>query len=80
MAKVVSGGSVGQMMPPPAVAPTPPSNVAPAVTQSVVLNPTRADAQRRLEAVASEVARRRAMREQASQQINQGMPTPPPPG
>jgi hypothetical protein len=45
----------------------------------VVLNPTPADEARRLEAVASEVARRRAMREQASQQVNQGMPPPPPP-
>jgi hypothetical protein len=79
VSKVVSAGSVAQMMPPPTVAPAPPSNVAPAVTQSVVLNPTPADEARRLEAVASEVARRRAMREQASQQVNQGMPPPPPP-
>jgi hypothetical protein len=79
VSKVVSAGTAAQMMPPPAVAPAPPSNVAPAVTQSVVLNPTPADEARRLEAVASEVARRRAMREQASQQVNQGMPPPPPP-
>jgi hypothetical protein len=74
VAKVVSAGSAAHMMPPPpAVAPAPPSTVAPAVTQSVVLNPTPADEQRRLEAVAAEVARRRAMREQATQQISQGV-------
>ena len=58
------------------MAPPPPpqmTNVPPAVTQAVVVNPTPADEQRRLEAVASEVARRRALREQASQQVN----TPP---
>jgi hypothetical protein len=71
-AKVVSAGNAPQMMPPPQVGPPPPSNVSPAVTQTVVLNPTPADEQRRLEAVASEVARRRALREQATQQINQG--------
>jgi len=43
----------------------------------VVLNPSPADEQRRLEAVASEVARRRAMREQATQQIGQGGIPPP---
>lgn len=69
--KVVSSGNIPQPMPPP-VAP-PMANVAPAVTQSVVLNPTPADEQRRLEAVAAEVARRRALREQAQQQMNQGM-------
>lgn len=79
VSKVVSAGSAGQMMQPP-VAPAPPSNVAPAVTQSVVLNPTPADEQRRLEAVAAEVARRRAMREQATQQINQNMLPVPAPG
>jgi hypothetical protein len=73
-AKVVSAGHAPQMMPLPTVAPPPPSNVAPAVTQSVVLNPTPADEQRRLEAVAAEVARRRALREQATQQIGQGGP------
>ena len=72
--KVVSAGSAAQMVPPPQVAPPPPTNVSPAVTQSVVLNPTPADEQRRLEAVAAEVARRRALREQATQQINQGTP------
>jgi hypothetical protein len=75
VAKVVSGGSPVPMAP-AAVAPPPAANVAPAVTQTVVVNPTPADEQRRLEAVAAEVARRRALREQASQQANQGM-TPP---
>jgi hypothetical protein len=69
-AKIVSSGSAAQAMPPP---PMPqPANVPPAVTQAVVLNPTPADEQRRLEAVAAEVARRRALREQATQQISQG--------
>ncbi|MCE2862218.1 MAG: hypothetical protein LW690_07185 [Opitutaceae bacterium] len=80
VAKVVSGGAPAQ--PPPPVpapgAPPPAVNVAPAVTQTVVVNPTPADEQRRLEAVAAEVARRRALREQAAQQVNQGVaPTPP---
>jgi hypothetical protein len=81
-AKVVSAGSAPAMMPQPPMAPPPPSNVAPAVTQSVVLNPSPADEQRRLEAVAAEVARRRALREQATQQVSQGVPPPgaPPPG
>lgn len=74
-AKVVSSGPAGQAMPPPPTAVPPPAPVPPAVTQAVVLNPTPADEQRRLEAVAAEVARRRALREQATQQINQ----PPPP-
>lgn len=79
-AKVVSSGTAAQMAPPPPQTP-PPSNVPAAVTQAVVLNPTPADEQRRLEAVAAEVARRRAMREQATQQISQGAPPPnlPPP-
>jgi len=75
VAKVVSGG---QMMPvPPSGGPVPGVNVAPAVTQSVVVNPTPADEQRRLEAVAAEVARRRALREQAAQQMNPGGPPMP---
>lgn len=69
--KVVSSGNAAQLPPPPVAAP-PSTNVAPAVTQAVVLNPTPADEQRRLEAVAAEVARRRALREQATQQISQG--------
>jgi hypothetical protein len=71
-AKILSAGNVPQVMPQPMpVAGN--TNVAPAVTQSVVVNPTQADEQRRLEAVAAEVARRRALREQATQQINQGV-------
>ncbi len=64
-AKIVSAATVVQPLPAP-------GNVAPAVTQSVVLNPTPQDEQRRLEAVAAEVARRRALREQAAQQITPG--------
>ena len=70
VSKVVSSGSAAQNMAPP---PPQMSNVPQAVTQAVVVNPTPADEARRLEAVASEVARRRALREQASQQV-----TPPP--
>lgn len=70
-AKIVSAGPPAMVMPPPAPAAGP--TVAPAVTQSVVINPTPADEQRRLEAVAAEVARRRALREQAGQQLNQGV-------
>jgi hypothetical protein len=77
-AKVVSSGAAAQAVPPPSAPAVPmPSNVPAAVTQAVVLNPTPADEQRRLEAVASEVARRRAMGEQATQQISQGPPPPP---
>jgi hypothetical protein len=72
--KVGSMGPANQnFVPPPPVA----SNVPPAVTNAVVVNPTPADEARRLEAVASEVARRRALREQATQQINQGVPVAP---
>jgi len=67
VSKVVSSGSAAQNMAPP---PPQMSNVPQAVTQAVVVNPTPADEARRLEAVASEVARRRALREQASQQVN----------
>jgi hypothetical protein len=77
--KIVSSGSPAAMMAPlpampsaPAAAPAAAPAVAPAVTQSVVVNPTAADEQRRLEAVAAEVARRRAMREQAQQQSQPG--------
>ena len=75
VSKVVSSGSAVQNMPPP---PPVMTNVPPAVTQSVVVNPTPADEARRLEAVASEVARRRALREQASQQMGQAQPMPAP--
>jgi hypothetical protein len=71
--KVVSSGSAAAAMPPPVAVPIQ-TNVPAAVTQAVVLNPTPADEQRRLDAVAAEVARRRAMREQATQQITQGNP------
>ena len=77
--KIVSSGSPGQAIPPPVPAmPAQAANVPPAVTQAVVLNPTPADEQRRLEAVAAEVARRRALREQASQQGSAGTPPPQP--
>lgn len=69
-AKVVSSGAAAAALPPPIVPAQ--SNVPAAVTQAVVLNPTPADEQRRLDAVAAEVARRRALREQATQQLNQG--------
>jgi len=69
----VSSGAAAQAMPPPVVA----TNVGPAVTQTVVLNPTPADEQKRLDAVAAEVARRRALREQATQQMGQ-TPAPAP--
>jgi hypothetical protein len=68
--KVVSSGAAGQglAMPPPGM----PQNMPPAIVNSVAVNPTPAQEQARLEAVAAEVARRRALREQASQQVNQG--------
>ena len=68
--KVVSSGAAGQglAMPPPGM----PQNMPPAIINSVAVNPTPAQEQARLEAVAAEVARRRALREQASQQVNQG--------
>ncbi len=68
--KIISAGNV----PPPAPVPNPANTMPAAVTQSVVVNPSPADEQRRLEAVAAEVARRRALREQATQQVNQGVP------
>lgn len=71
--KVVSSGHAAQAMPPPPLAqPAAPSNVPAAVTQAVVLNPTPADEAKRLEAVAAEVQRRRALREAATQQVGQG--------
>lgn len=69
-AKVASGGAPA--LPPPPVASTVPA----AVTQAVVLNPTPADEARRLDAVAAEVQRRRALRDQASQQVNQSSAAP----
>jgi len=69
--KIVSSGAAAQVMPPPIQMPVPGQNMSPAVAQTAVVNPSPADEQRRLEAVAAEVARRRALREQASQQIGQ---------
>ncbi len=63
-AKVVSGPANMAMPRPVAAQPMP-------VGGPVVLNPTPADEQRRSEAVAMEVRRRRALREQAAQQANQ---------
>jgi hypothetical protein len=74
-AKIVTSGAVPPMMPTPATANTMPA----AVTQSVVLNPTPAQEAQRLEAVAAEVARRRALREQAAQQNAAGAPAQPVP-
>ena len=72
ISNVTFTGNAAQAVPPPPVAAQ--TNVPAAVTQAVVLNPTPADEQRRLDAVAAEVARRRALREQASQQMGQGVP------
>ncbi|HVU33089.1 MAG TPA: hypothetical protein VHE61_06620 [Opitutaceae bacterium] len=70
VAKVTAGANFGMVM---AGQPMPAQiqNVSPAVINTVVPNPTPADEQRRLEAVAAEVARRRALREQAAQQAAQ---------
>lgn len=66
-AKVVSGpANVPMPMPRPVAGAQPVPVGGP-----VVLNPTPADEQRRLEAVATEVRRRRALREQAAQQASQ---------
>jgi hypothetical protein len=72
-AKVVSSGNAAQAVPPAVPVQ---ANVPAAVTQAVVLNPTPADEQRRLDAVAAEVARRRALREQAVQQMAPGGSAP----
>lgn len=69
--KVASSGQAAAPAPLPApgmpMVPTP-------VTQSVVVNPSAADEARRLEAVATEVRRRRALREQASIQAANSPP------
>jgi hypothetical protein len=70
VAKVASAGTAQNFV----AMPNPASNLPPAIANSVVVNPTPADEQRRLEAVAAEVARRRQLREQASQQVAQGVP------
>jgi hypothetical protein len=74
VAKVASAGMAQNFpnMPPNGGMPMPA-----AITNSVVVNPTPADEQRRLDAVAAEVARRRALRDQAQQQVNQGVPLAP---
>jgi hypothetical protein len=75
VAKVASAGVAQNIFPMPVVGGGPPMPAA--ITQSVVLNPTPADEQRRLDVVAAEVAKRRALREQAAQQVSQGMPIAP---
>ncbi len=75
VAKVTSAGVAPNF---PGAMPNPAANMPPAIAGSVVVNPTPADEQRRLEAVASEVARRRQMREQAAQQSGQAGPAAPP--
>jgi hypothetical protein len=71
-AKVTSAGSAA------AATGVPPVNPAMAVP-NVVLNPTPADEQRRLDAVAQEVRRRRMERERASQDVQNGqVPANPP--
>lgn len=71
VAKIASAGAPPNF---PMAMANPAANMPPAITNSVVINPTPADEQRRLEAVAAEVARRRQLREQASQQVSQGVP------
>ena len=76
-AKVVSAPI--NFAPPPGLSPVPPPIGGP-----VVLNPTPADEQRRLEAIAAEVNRRRMMRQQALQASReaasqQQLPPPGPP-
>jgi hypothetical protein len=74
-AKIVADAAAAA--PPPGVAPAGPAiTVTPAVTQTVMVNPSPADEQRRLEAVAAEVNRRRALREQAMRQ-SAGQPISP---
>lgn len=70
--KVASAGQAVGPMPQPMPGPGGQSPI----TQSVVLNPTPADEQQRLDAVSAEVRRRRALREQASVQSVQGGPQP----
>jgi hypothetical protein len=67
--KVSSAGS-GSAFPPPG---------NPALASSVVVNPTPGDEQRRLDAVASEVRRRRQEREKAAQNLQNGAPGAPAP-
>ncbi len=69
-ARVASSGQASA--PPPMM--QAPVGMPNAISQSVTLNPSPADEQRRLEAVAAEVRRRRSLREQASIQAAQGLP------
>lgn len=83
--RIVSNGApIGAMPAPPPSANQPPpvaTNMIPAVSQTAsVVNPTAADEQRRLDAVAAEVNRRRAMREQAATGAPAPQPVPPQPG
>ena len=71
--------SSGPLMPAGVSPPPMPSNVPAAVTQSVVLNPTPADEKNRLDSVAAEVTRRRALRVLAEQNVSQPAPAPTPP-
>ncbi|MEO6245315.1 MAG: hypothetical protein ABIQ12_07745 [Opitutaceae bacterium] len=74
-AKIASSGPPMPVGMPPAPLP---SNVPAAVTQAVVLNPTPADEKARLDSVAAEVARRRALRVMAEQNVNQPAASSPP--
>jgi hypothetical protein len=65
-AKISSAGSAGPVMNNP--------QGGSAITQTVVLNPSPADEQRRLDAVAAEVRRRRLEREKAAQAAQEGVP------
>jgi hypothetical protein len=71
-AKVASAGQAAAPVGPLPGPGAPGMNGPNPITQSVVLNPTPADEQQRLEAVSAEVRRRRALREQASQQAAGG--------
>ncbi len=77
-AKVASAPMMAQ----PAANFAPPPSAPQPIGGPVVLNPTPADEQRRLEAIAAEVNRRRMIRQQALQASRQaaaqGQPTPPP--
>ena len=65
-AKVASSGSAS------AVAMAPVAGTSPAISSTVVLNPSPADEQKRLDAVAQEVRRRRLEREKAIQESQPG--------
>lgn len=75
-AKVISAPNVA----PQVAAATPPGAAPQPIGGPVVLNPTPADEQRRLEAIAAEVNRRRMIRQQAIQANRAAAGQPPPPG